>query len=138
MTINNLHIAELLIRLFAGILLIFQGYDKLFRIGIPGVIDVFKTDAQNKHIPLPLISGLAWYSSFTEFFGGLLLITGFCTSYALYALGIDLILVAIAFTYMETMWDMKHVFPRLVLVSTLLLLPPESRTISIDHLINLN
>ncbi|MES2679485.1 MAG: DoxX family protein [Bacteroidota bacterium] len=137
MTTTNLQVAELLIRLFAGVLLIFQGYDKLFRIGITGVIEVFKTDAQNKHIPVPLISALAWFSSFTEFFGGILLLTGLCTSYALYALGLDLLLVAIAFTYMETMWDMKHVFPRLVLITTLLLFPPEYRTISLDHFINL-
>ena len=133
MTTTNLQIAELLIRFFAGILFVFQGYDKLFRIKIPGVIAVFKSEAQSNHIPSSLISGMAYYTSFAEFLGGFFLLMGFFTNYALYALGIDLILVTLAFSYVEPMWDMKHVFPRFVLVIILLLLPTEYRQISVDH-----
>src|SRR5215203_3050607 len=105
-------IAELLVRTFAGILFLFQGYDKLFRIKMPGVIGTFITDAHKYHIPMPLVSLIAWYTSLAEFFGGLLLIFGFFTNFALYALGLDLVLVCFAFTYMEPMWNMKYVFPR--------------------------
>jgi len=134
---TNQHIAELMIRFFAGILFMFQGYDKLFRIKIAGVIEVFKADAQSNHIPAPLISGMAYYTSLAEFFGGFFLLMGFFTNYALYALGIDLLLVTIAFSYVEPMWNMKHVFPRFVLIVVLLLLPDEYRQLSVDHFLSL-
>lgn len=133
---SNLHIAELLIRFFTGIVFMFQGYDKLFRIKIPGVIDVFKVDAANKNIPGPLLSGLAYYTSYVEFIGGFLLIVGLFTNYSLYALGIDILFVTFAFSYLEPMWDMKHVFPRLILIVALLLLPEEYRQISVDYLLD--
>lgn len=138
MTTTNLHIAELMIRVIAGILFLFQGYDKLFGIKIQGVIDFFRADTQKNHIPAGLLTGMAYYTSYVEFFGGLFLLAGFCTDYALYALAVDLILVSIAFSFVEPMWDMKHVFPRLVLTATSLLLPPDYRTICVDHLIQLN
>jgi putative oxidoreductase len=131
----KLQIAELLIRAFAGILFLFQGYDKLFRIKMPGVIDVFAADADQYHIPRPILSLVAYYTSVVEFFGGFFLLAGFCTTYTLYALGIDLLLVSLAFSYMTPIWDMKHVFPRLVLVATLLLLPESYNYFSVDHFI---
>lgn len=135
MASDNLYIAELMIRLFAGIVFMFQGYDKLFRIKIPGVVDAFKVESENSRIPGPLLSGLAYYTSYVEFFGGLFLVMGFLTNYTLYALGLDLIFVTIAFSFLEPMWDMKHVFPRLILLVALLLLPEQIRQISVDCLI---
>lgn len=133
----NVQIAELLIRVFAGILFMFQGYDKLFRIKIQGVIDVFRADAQKQHIPKPLLSSMAYYTSYVEFYGGFFLLLGFLTNYMLYALGLDLILVSIAFSYMEPMWNLRHVFPRFVLVVALLLLPAEYRQLDGDSLLNI-
>ncbi len=130
---DNLPIAELLIRLFTGIVFMFQGYDKLFRIKISGVVDAFKVESQQARIPGPLLSGLAYYTSYVEFLGGFFLIFGFLTQYTLYALGLDLIFVSIAFSYLEPMWDMKHVFPRLMLLVTLLLLPEQYRQIGVDY-----
>lgn len=129
-------IAELIIRVFAGILFLFQGYDKLFRVKMTGVIDVFIEDAERHRVPKPLLTLVAYYTSIVEFAGGLFLLLGFCTSYTLYALGLDLILVGFAFTYMSPMWDMKYVFPRLALVITLLLLPEEYQQFSLDHFIS--
>lgn len=128
-------VAELLIRTFAGILFLFQGYDKLFRIKMPEVIDVFTADADRYHIPRPILTLVAYFTSIAEFFGGLFLLAGFFTSCALYVLGIDLIVVSLAFTYMRPMWDMKYVFPRLVLVVTLLLLPEGYQQFSLDYFI---
>lgn len=132
---DNLNIAELLVRLFTGIVFMFQGYDKLFRIKIPGVVDAFKAESENAKIPGTLISGLAYYTSYVEFFGGLFLVIGFLTNYTLYALSLDLLFVTIAFSYLEPMWDMKHVFPRLILLVFLLLLPEQVRQISVDCLV---
>lgn len=134
---HKLYIAEFLIRIFAGVLFIFQGYDKLFRIKMNAVINTFMNDASRYRVPRPAVAVISWFSSITEFFGGLFLITGFFTTYSLYALGIDLVLVAFAFSFVEPMWNMKHVFPRFVLVITLLLLPVSNRCLSLDKALQL-
>jgi len=137
MTEYKLQLAEFFLRTFTGIIFLFQGYDKLFRIKMPGVIQVFTADADKFHIPKPLLSVIAWYTGIAEFVGGLFLLVGFFTTYALYALGLDLLLVAFAFSYMEPLWNMKHVFPRLLLIVTLLILPEAYSTICLDHFLNL-
>jgi len=133
----KLQIAEVLIRAFAGILFLFQGYDKLFKVKISGVIDTFKADAGREHIPGFLITLMAYYTSIVEFFGGLLLIFGLFINYALYLIGLDLLLVCFAFSFMQPMWDMKHVFPRFILVIILLILPTDHNLFSLDHLFGL-
>lgn len=137
MTEYKLYIAESMVRIFTGILFFFQGYDKLFKVKMQGVIDTFMADAYRRHISRPMVSLLAYYTSIVEFIGGLLLIFGLFSNYALCALGIDLLFVAFAFSFMEPMWDVKHVFPRFILVILLLLLPLEQNVLSLDHLLNL-
>lgn len=131
----NLQIAEFLVRSITGILFLFQGYDKLFRIKMSGVIDTFAADANRYSIPGPVLTLVAYYTSIVEFFGGLFLVFGFFTSYSLYALGLDIVLVSFAFSYMNPMWDMKYVFPRLILIVTLLVLPQHYQLFSLDYLI---
>lgn len=133
----KLYIAESMLRIFAGILFFFQGYDKLFKIKMPGVIDTFMRDAERNNIKRPLVSIVAYYTSTVEFLGGIFLVFGILTNYSLYALGLDLILVCFAFSMVEPMWDMKHVFPRFILVILLLLLPLENDKLSVDYLIKL-
>jgi uncharacterized membrane protein YphA (DoxX/SURF4 family) len=132
---HKLQMAELFLRVFAGILFLFQGYDKLFKVKISGVIDTFKADAGRQHIPGFLVTSMAYYTSIVEFLGGLLLIFGLFTTYTLYLIGIDLLLVCFAFSFMQPMWDMKHVFPRFILVIILLILPSEYNNFSFDHLL---
>lgn len=67
---------ELLIRLFCGIIFLFQGYDKLFRVKIRGVVELFQSTAHQKHIPVFMQYGLATYTSSIEFFGGIFLVLG--------------------------------------------------------------
>ncbi|MBX3163717.1 MAG: DoxX family membrane protein [Bacteroidetes bacterium] len=126
-------IVEFLIRVFAGVLFMAQGYDKLFKVKIHEVINTFKLQAQRRNVPDFVLKMLAYYTSCAEFFGGLLLILGIGSTYALYALGLDLLLIGIAFSVMEPMWDMKHVYPRLILVSALLLFPEEYRLFALNY-----
>jgi putative oxidoreductase len=136
MTEYKMQIAELLVRIFAGILFLFQGYDKLFRIKVPGVIHAFEGDAMRFHIPRPLLSGVSYFTSIAEFSGGFLLILGLFTNYALVLLSLDLLLVCFAFTYMEPMWNMKNVFPRLLLILILLIFPEGNNVFSLDSFLN--
>ena len=130
------YIAVTLLRVFTGILFFFQGYDKLFKIKMAGVIDAFMSDAYKHHISRPLVRILAWSTSIVEFTGGFFLFFGILTNYTLYALGFDLVLISFAFSVINPMWDMKHVFPRFILVFLLLILPLDHDKLSVDFFIN--
>jgi putative oxidoreductase len=134
----KLQIAETIIRMFAGILFLFQGYDKIFNVKISGVVATFLEEAEHHHIHKPWVTVVAYYTSFVEFLGGLLLIFGLYTDFVLILLGIDLLMVALAFSVMNAVWDLRHVFPRLMLVITLLILPNDWNKISLDFLFKLN
>ncbi len=136
MTPYKLEIAEWIIRVFTGILFFFQGYDKLFKVKISGVVNTFLDEAEHHHVHRPMVTLIAYYTSFVEFIGGFFLIVGIFTNYTLYFLGLDLILAAFAFSFLQPMWDMKHLFPRFVLVVTLLLFPDAWSKFSIDFLLN--
>lgn len=124
---------ELIIRLFCGVIFLFQGFDKLFVVKIGGVVDLFQRNAAQKRVPEFLQYGLAAYTSFMEFFGGILLILGLFKNIVLILLGFDVILVAVAFSVLEPVWDMRHVFPRLLIISVLLVMPDEWSRFSLDH-----
>ncbi|MBL7918218.1 MAG: DoxX family membrane protein [Bacteroidia bacterium] len=133
--IHKQHVAELILRVFCGIIFLYQGYDKLFKVKIKGVTDAFQINAQKNNIPHFMLYGAAVYTSVVEFFGGLLLILGLFKGYVLTLLGLDLILVGIAFSMLEPVWDMRHVFPRLVMVVALMLLPHDWDILSLDYLL---
>lgn len=128
---------ELFLRLFCGIIFIFQGYDKLFNVKLNKVINTFDDEAEKKHIPKPLVVFSAYYSSIVEFFGGILIIIGLFKPIVLILLGFDLIMVAFAFSIIEPMWDMKHVFPRFILVSALMIIPNDWGLFSTDYLLKI-
>ncbi|MFL5752637.1 MAG: DoxX family membrane protein [Bacteroidia bacterium] len=130
------YIAEWITRLFLGILLFFQGFDKVFVVKIKGVIEAYENEVcARRHIPRGLLSFAAYWTSCIELLTGFLLILGLFKYFALTLIGIDLLLVAVAFSIVKPMWDMKFVFPRLVLLITLLLLPEQWNVISLDYLI---
>lgn len=128
---------ELILRTFCGVIFLFQGYDKLFKVKISGVIETFRFEAQQKNVPSFLLTLAAYYTSYVEFFVGLLLIVGLFKNYALCALGFDLIMVAVAFSYMKPVWDMRNVFPRLILVALLLFMPTRWAYFSLDNLLRM-
>ena len=133
----KLQIAQSVIRVFAGILFLFQGYDKIFKVKINGVVNTFIEDAEHLHIHKPWVILVTYLTSYIELIGGLFLIVGLLTNYVLAALGFDLVLVCFAFSLIRPMWDMQYVFPRLILISTLLFLPNEYNQISLDYLLTI-
>ena len=132
----NFAIFEMVFRVFCGILFIYQGYDKLFVVKMKNVIETFYQEANRKHIPKFFVGASLYYSSIVEFAGGALLILGFFKPIVLTLLGIDLIIVAIAFSTIEAMWDMKYVFPRLMLIGILMVTPKSWEYFSLQNLIN--
>ncbi len=136
--INKYQIAEFLLRVFCGVIFVYQGYDKLFKVKIKGVTEAFQVNVEKQHIPHFILVSSAAFTSVVEFFGGLLLILGLFKTVALTLLGIDLIIVGVAFSMLEPVWDMRHVFPRLLMIILLLVIPNEWEFFSIDYLLNLN
>jgi uncharacterized membrane protein YphA (DoxX/SURF4 family) len=128
-------IAILIARVFLGVLFFMQGYDKVFGIGLKNITESFKKELGNSILPGPIITLSAYYTSFIELIGGFFLILGFMKYYTLYALGLDLILVAVAMGMIEPLWKMDFVFPRLALILFLLVVPAEWDTFCLDTLL---
>lgn len=126
--------AAFIARVFLGLLFFFQGYDAIFNIKIKNVIRTYETSFSQKGIPKLLTTGAAWFTSFAEFVGGLLLIVGVLQYYTLTVLGIDLLIASIGFGIVAPMWDMRHVFPRLIILLFLFLIPESWNAISLDNL----
>jgi putative oxidoreductase len=125
--------AVLIARVFLGLLFFVQGYDAVFKIKIKGVIDAIAEPLSNTGVPRFLILMGAWFTSFVELIAGFCLIVGFVKYYALYLLGIDLIVASIAFGLARPVWDLKFVFPRLALLLFLLIVPSQWDIFSIDY-----
>jgi putative oxidoreductase len=118
----NLSIAELFVRFFLGVLFVFQGFDKLFIVKIKNVISAFQNEAGQKNVPRFLVAFTSYFTSITEFIGGLLLLLGLFHHASYIILCFNLVVVAIAFSFLKPMWDMHHVFPRVILLVLVLVL----------------
>ena len=131
----NETIAVLIARVILGILFFAQGYDKVFKVKPSGVIATFRAPFEARRVPGFAIAGAAYYTSYIELIGGLLLIIGLAKNFVLPLLGLDLILVAAGFSMMKPMWDMQYFFPRLALLIFLLVAPAGWDVLSADYLI---
>jgi len=120
----SIAVALLAMRLVAGILFFFQGYDKLFRVRTTGVLFAFSDSLKEKKIPIPVVRVFITLSSVIELVGGLLLALGLFRDPVLYLLMANMVCVAFAFSVVKPMWDLGYFFPRFVLLVALLLLPP--------------
>lgn len=118
----NFKIAEVFVRSLLGVLFLFQGYDKLFVVKIRNVVNAFHSETDRKHIPEFLLIFTSYFTSITEFFGGLLLVIGLFHQIIPVILAINLLVVTIAFSFIRPMWDLQHVFPRVILLTLILLL----------------
>ena len=129
-----IYLAEFFLRIFLGILFFFQGYDKLINLKLGKVIETFQQEFESKKLPRFVHVLAAYFSSYTELIGGSLLLLGLFRGIALVGLGLDLVLVSLAFSYLHPLWDMRHVFPRFILLILLLLFPSENALFSMDYL----
>lgn len=125
--------AVFIARIFLGLLFFFQGMDAVFNVKLKGVVETIEQPLASKGVPRSLIIFGAYYTSYVQLIAGFCLLIGFAKYYALYLLGIDLIMASIAFGIVKPMWDMKFVFPRLVLLLLFLIAPSEWDVISVDY-----
>ena len=125
-------IAMLLMRVVLGMLFFFQGFEKIFGMGLKQSDEGVADALHNTKLPKGIVKPVVAASSFVELFGGVLLVVGLFIYPVLCALSADLILVVFAMSLRESLWDMRYVWPRLVLVCALLLLPASWDRISVD------
>jgi len=113
-----------------------QGFGKIFSWGVE---NVYKSDffygTFKDLLPDFLIQATAYYTSYIELIGGFLLIIGFKTNYALYALASVLVIVTFGHGLAEPVWDLSNVMYRAMLLVALLLVPKEWDRFSLDSLI---
>ncbi len=127
--------ATFLARVFLGSLFFFQGYDAVFNVKIKNIIYTYNRTFLNKGIPKFITVWASWYTSCSSLIGGVLLVIGLYEYLALYILGINLLISAIGFGIHTPMWDTRFVFPRLLLLTFLLIVPAEWNLWSLDHLL---
>ena len=136
MIIYNEIAVAFILRIFLGILFFAQGYDKVFKIKIKGVYETFEVPMRPKNMPHFILRLSAYFTSYVELIGGLCLLLGLFKFYILYLLGFDILLVAAAMAILNPMWDMQFVFPRLVILIALLLIPAAWDALSLDYFLN--
>lgn len=126
--------AALIVRVILAILLIAQGYDKLFRIGVERAGNVSAEALHSLHLAKGFIKVVVLMTALIEFFGGLLLLVGFMTIPTCYVIAAGLLPVTIAMSIKEPLWNMQHVCTRLVMIVFLLCLPDHVHVVSLDYL----
>lgn len=132
--INNQYIIAIFIaRLFLGFLFFFQGYDAIVRVGIKNLIETYNLPLPGKGIPQTSTIVGVWLISWVQLIGGILLIIGFVKYYVLYLLGLNLLIASIIYGSIKPMWDMQFVFPRLVILIFLLIVPSQWDVLSVDY-----
>lgn len=131
----NKTIAVLLIRLILGFTFLMQGFGKVFKMGVENIYESMFSMFDGL-LPTFISYFTAYYTSYVELIGGVLLVLGLKTNYTLYILGSVLVIVTFGHGLAETIWDMSHVMYRTILLIALLLLPREWDKYSIDYQIN--
>ena len=128
-------IAVFIARVFLGLLFFFQGFDSIFNVKIKNVIETYQNSFANKGIPKFFTIWGVLFTSYTELVCGFFLMLGLFEYCSLYLLGINLIIASFAFSINTPMWDMRYVFPRLIILLFLLLVPYSWNTLSLDYLL---
>lgn len=117
------HFLPFMLRFIAGALFFFQAYDKLFRIGLVGTADTVTELYREIGVPLWFVRFSVGVSTYIELIGGVLLLLGLFKTVAIVILGINLMMVTVAFGMRQGMWDAQHVFVRLVLLVAIGVMP---------------
>lgn len=126
-------VALLTLRLLLGFIFLMQGYGKVFTWGVENVYQMAFATENYMTLPSWLLWVTAYYTSYVELVGGLLLVLGLGRTYTLYALASVLVIVSFGHGLAEPIWDLSHVFYRAAFLVPLLLFPPHWDRFSLDE-----
>lgn len=128
-------VATMTARVILGLLFLFQGYDKIFRVGIGQVSNAVNTGIGNGFLSPKLVNTTVFLSSWIELIAGVMMLIGILKTIASVALCLNLIVVTIGFSWSKPIWDEMHVFVRLSLLLLVMMLPSQWDQLSLDYLI---
>lgn len=131
----NQQLAILTIRLLLALIFLMQGVGKVFKFGVENVYQNFFYEPYKDLLPDFLLKATAYYTSYVEFLGGLLLMIGLFRNYVLYAFASVLAIVTFGHGLVEPIWDLSHVMYRAILLIALLLLPDHWDRFSVDQVL---
>lgn len=130
---QNRSIGVLTTRVLLGVIFFMQGYGKVFKWGVEKVYNMdFFYPTYKDMLPDIIIRITAYYTSYVELIGGVLLLIGYKRDWALYGLATVLIIVSFGHGLAEPIWDMSHVIFRAALLISLFLFPKEWDRYSLD------
>ena len=128
--------ALLFARLVLGFIFFMAGVYKVFRLTPAGHVHKWFLSYQDTFLPDWSLWGVGLAIPFVELGAGALLLVGWRIREALLALGTVLVVVTFGHLLKEPLYPFhEHVFPRLVLLVFLLVMPSEEDVFSLDHLL---
>ena len=131
----NRYAALLILRVLLGLIFFMQGYGKVFHFGIANLYNNIFIPYESTFLPKWLIWFTAYFTSYTELIGGLLLIVGIFKRVSLCFLGAVLIIISFGHGLLEPIWDLQHLFFRAAMLIALLLLPERWDKYCLDYII---
>jgi uncharacterized membrane protein YphA (DoxX/SURF4 family) len=132
---NQRAVGMFFLRCLLGLILLMQGWGKVFTWGIQGVYDNVFKEYETTWIPVALLRCTAYVTSYVELLGGLLLLLGLLRQWTYIAIGFVLLIVSYGHGLTSPIWDLQHVFFRAALLISLFLLPMTWDKWSVDQLL---
>ena len=132
--INPEAVALLFARVILGILFFMQGYDKIFNISLREVIETTRQGLSRFKLPGYVFTWSVYFTSYAQWMGGILLILGIFKLATLCVLCVSMVVAVAGMSLAQPLVDLKHVFPRIVLILFLLLYPFSADVYSLDQL----
>ncbi len=101
-------------RLLLGLILFFQGFGKIFKIGLDNLYNGGFKSFEETFLPVFVLKGANFFTAYGEFIFGLLLILGLFRKQAYYGIGLILLIVSFGHGLQTPIWDTQHVLVRAV------------------------
>lgn len=124
-------------RLLLGLILFWQGFGKIFDIGLENLYNGGFKAYEETFLPTFLIKFAAFFTSYGEFIFGLLLLLGLFRKYAYYGIGLILLIVSFGHGVQAPIWDLQHVFVRGALL-IFIAMAFDKDLLALDHYIKKN
>lgn len=134
----NYSIATLFARLLLGIIFFWQGFGKIFTWGLENLYNNGFKSYEETWLPVFLIKGTAYFTSYGELILGLLLIIGLFRKQSYLLLGLIILIVSFGHGVQSPVWDLQHVFFRTSLLLFLMMIPLNKDVIALDTVLNKN
>lgn len=123
-------------RLLLGIIFLMQGFGKVFTWGVSNLYENGFKGYEATFLPVFILKFTAYFTSYGELIGGLLLVLGLFRKQAYLMLAAILLIVSFGHGLQSPIWDLQHVFVRAVFLVFLMMTPLNKDVFSLDSLIN--